>query len=156
MLYRILLLFVQHQHVYFLSWVIFTVFCLNVKSEFSEITFIEAHILQTPWTIQICLKYLPLPGRLCVILLISFSVKFIPMFCKRVPTLLTSIILSCEKEKHVQKTYWFYNVAIDFTYCALLLQLCIVKAMVFPLVMYKCESWTIKKAKCRRIDAFEL
>ena len=32
----------------------------------------------------------------------------------------------------------------------------IVKAMVFPLVMYGCESWTVKKAECRRIDAFEL
>ena len=33
---------------------------------------------------------------------------------------------------------------------------CLVKAMVFPVVMYACESWTIKKAKHRRIDAFEL
>ena len=33
---------------------------------------------------------------------------------------------------------------------------CLVKAMVFPLVMYGCESWTVKKAECRRIDAFEL
>ena len=32
----------------------------------------------------------------------------------------------------------------------------LVKAMVFPVVMYGCESWTIKKAKCQRIDAFEL
>ena len=32
----------------------------------------------------------------------------------------------------------------------------LVKAMVFLVVMYGCESWTIKKAKCRRIDAFEL
>ena len=32
----------------------------------------------------------------------------------------------------------------------------LVKAMVFPLVMYGCESWTIKKAECRRTDAFEL
>ena len=32
----------------------------------------------------------------------------------------------------------------------------IVKTMVFSVVMYGCESWTIKKAKCRRIDAFEL
>ena len=32
----------------------------------------------------------------------------------------------------------------------------LVKAMVFPIVMYGCESWTIKKAECRRIDAFEL
>ena len=33
---------------------------------------------------------------------------------------------------------------------------CVVKAMVFPVVMYGCESWTIKKAECQRIDAFEL
>ena len=33
---------------------------------------------------------------------------------------------------------------------------CLVKAMVFPVVMYGCETWTIKKAECQRIDAFEL
>ena len=33
---------------------------------------------------------------------------------------------------------------------------CLVKAMVFPVVTYGCESWTVKKAECRRIDAFEL
>ena len=33
---------------------------------------------------------------------------------------------------------------------------CLVKAMVFPVVMYGCESWTVKKAKHRRIDTFEL
>ena len=33
---------------------------------------------------------------------------------------------------------------------------CLVKAVVFPVVMYGCESWTVKKAECRRIDAFEL
>ena len=32
---------------------------------------------------------------------------------------------------------------------------CLVKAMVFPVVMYGCESWTVKKAECRRIDAFQ-
>ena len=32
----------------------------------------------------------------------------------------------------------------------------IVKAMVFPVVVYRCESWTIKKAGCRRIDALEI
>ena len=32
----------------------------------------------------------------------------------------------------------------------------VLKAMVFPVVMYGCESWTVKKAECRRIDAFEL
>ena len=35
-------------------------------------------------------------------------------------------------------------------------KVCLVKAMVFPVVMYVCESWTIKKAECWRIDAFEL
>ena len=35
-------------------------------------------------------------------------------------------------------------------------KVCLVKAMVFPVVMYGCESWTIKKAECWRLDAFEL
>ena len=35
-------------------------------------------------------------------------------------------------------------------------KVCLVKAMVFPVVMYGYESWTIKKAECQRIDAFEL
>ena len=35
-------------------------------------------------------------------------------------------------------------------------KVCLVKAMIFPVVTYGCESWTIKKAECRRIDAFEL
>uniref|UniRef100_A0AC11D1S7 Uncharacterized protein n=1 Tax=Ovis aries TaxID=9940 RepID=A0AC11D1S7_SHEEP len=35
-------------------------------------------------------------------------------------------------------------------------KICLVKAVVFPVVMYGCESWTVKKAECRRIDAFEL
>ena len=38
----------------------------------------------------------------------------------------------------------------------LLTKVHLVKAMVFPVVMYRCESWTIKKAECQRIDAFEL
>ena len=37
----------------------------------------------------------------------------------------------------------------------MLAKVCLVKAMVFPIIMYRCESWTIKKAECR-IDAFEL
>ena len=32
----------------------------------------------------------------------------------------------------------------------------LVKSMIFPVAMYGCESWTVKKAECRRIDAFEL
>ena len=35
-------------------------------------------------------------------------------------------------------------------------KVCLVKAMVFPVVTYGCETWTMKKAECRRIDAFEL
>ena len=35
-------------------------------------------------------------------------------------------------------------------------KVCLAKAMVFPVVMYGCESWTVKKAECRRMDAFEL
>ena len=38
----------------------------------------------------------------------------------------------------------------------LLTKVRLVKAMVFPVVMYGCESWTVKKAECRRTDAFEL
>ena len=35
-------------------------------------------------------------------------------------------------------------------------EVCLVKAMVFPVIIYGCESWTIKTAECRGIDAFEL
>ena len=35
-------------------------------------------------------------------------------------------------------------------------KVCLVKAMVFPVVMYRCESWTVRKAEPQRIDAFEL
>ena len=41
-------------------------------------------------------------------------------------------------------------------YITLPTKVCLVKAMVFPVVMYGCESWTIKKAEHQRIDAFEL
>ena len=44
----------------------------------------------------------------------------------------------------------------EITDITLLTKICLVKAMVFPVVMYGCESWTIKKAECQRIDAFEL
>ena len=48
------------------------------------------------------------------------------------------------EEKHIEKQrHYFANKGL-------------VKAMVFPVVMYGCESWTVKKAECRRIDAFEL
>ena len=35
-------------------------------------------------------------------------------------------------------------------------KVCLIKTMVFPVVMYGCESWTVKKAECEKIDAFEL
>ena len=38
----------------------------------------------------------------------------------------------------------------------LLTKVCLIKAMIFPVVMYGCESWTIKKAECERIDVFAL
>ena len=38
----------------------------------------------------------------------------------------------------------------------MLTKVCLVKAMVFPVIMYECDSWTIKKAECQTIDAFEL
>ena len=41
-------------------------------------------------------------------------------------------------------------------YITLQTKVCLVKAMIFPVVMYGCKSWTIKKAECQRIDAFEL
>ena len=42
------------------------------------------------------------------------------------------------------------------TYITLPTKVHLVKAIVFPVVMYGCESWTIEKAECQRIDAFEL
>ena len=39
---------------------------------------------------------------------------------------------------------------------SLLTKVCLVKAMVFPVIMYGCEIWTVKKAECCRIDAFVL
>ena len=40
--------------------------------------------------------------------------------------------------------------------CSLLTKVHIVKAVVFPVVLYGCESWTVKKAECQRIGAFEI
>ena len=48
------------------------------------------------------------------------------------------------------------NSILKRTDITLLTKVHIVKALVFPVVMYGCESWTLKKAECRRIDAFQL
>ena len=48
------------------------------------------------------------------------------------------------------------DIIFKSTDITLLIKVCLVKVMVFPVVMYGCESWTVKKAEHRRIDAFEL
>ena len=48
------------------------------------------------------------------------------------------------------------NLVSILTSITLLTQVCLVKDMVFPVVMYGCESWTVRKAVLQRIDAFEL
>ena len=55
-----------------------------------------------------------------------------------------------------RKTVTNLDRILKFRDIILLTKICLVKAMVFPLVMYGCESWTIRKAEHQRIDAFEL
>ena len=50
----------------------------------------------------------------------------------------------------------FLSLPVSSRDITLLTKVCLVKAMVFPVVMYGSESWTVKKAECRRIDAFEV
>ena len=52
--------------------------------------------------------------------------------------------------------YILYYMAYIYIYIPLPTKVCIVKAMIFPVVTYSYESWTIKKADCQRIEAFEL
>ena len=58
--------------------------------------------------------------------------------------------------KRWKKSYDQPRQHIKSRYITLLIKVCLVKAMVFPVVMYGYESWSIKKAECQRIDAFEL
>ena len=82
---------------------------------------------------------------------------------------------SSQREEHVQKP-WRHEIMYNgvpvlgktqpISYCVtdilksrditLPTKVSLVKAMVFPVVMYGCESWTVNKIECRRIDAFEL
>ena len=55
-----------------------------------------------------------------------------------------------------RKSYDHLDSILKSRHITLLTKVHLVKVMVFPAVMYGCESWTIKKAECRRIDAFEL
>ena len=50
----------------------------------------------------------------------------------------------------------FLSLPVSSRDITLLTKVCLVKALVFPVVMYGSESWTVKKAECRRIDAFEV
>ena len=61
--------------------------------------------------------------------------------------------LQCKKREREKDKHCILTHVYDIT---LPTKVCLVKAMVFPVVMYGCESWTVKKAQCQRIDAFEL
>ena len=66
---------------------------------------------------------------------------------------------SCEIKRHLllgRKAMTSLDSILKSRDITLLTKVCLVKAMVFPVVMYGCESWTIKKAEHQRIDAFEL
>ena len=68
-----------------------------------------------------------------------------------------------ESSNRTQRTvsnikWWLFEATESWSglFTAKLIKVCLVKAVVFPVVMYRCESWTIKRAECQRIDAFEL
>ena len=63
---------------------------------------------------------------------------------------------SHEIKRHLRKVMTNLDSIFKSRDITLLTKVLLVKAMVFPVVMYGCESWTVKKAECRRIDAFEL
>ena len=67
-------------------------------------------------------------------------------------------ILWCSAFFIVQLSHLYMNTGkiIAWLNGSLLAKVHLVKAMFFPVVMYRCESWTVKKVECRRIDAFEL
>ena len=66
---------------------------------------------------------------------------------------------SCEIKRHLlpgRKAMINLDSILESSDTTLPTKIRLVKAMVFPVVMYGCESWTIKKGECQRIDAFEL
>ena len=60
------------------------------------------------------------------------------------------------KDAHWKESYDKPDIVLKSRHITLLTKVCIVKTMVFPVLMYRCESWTIKKAEHWRTDAFEL
>ena len=85
----------------------------------------------------------------------NFSIYCLKHHCKTTFFLRSIIYLPPWKESYDQPRQQIDNILIsrDIT---LTTKVCLVKAMVFPVIMYGCDSWTIKKAERRRIDAFEL
>ena len=66
---------------------------------------------------------------------------------------------SCEIKRHLllgRKVMTILDSIFKSRDITLPTKICLVKAMIFPVVMYGCEIWTVKKAECRRMDAFEL
>ena len=61
---------------------------------------------------------------------------------------------ACSLEK--KKTMTNLDSILKSRDITLLTKVCVVKALIFPVVMYECESWAIKKAECQRIYAFKL
>ena len=57
---------------------------------------------------------------------------------------------------HSDRCDMVHHCGFDLHFSTLPTKVCLVKGMVFPVVMYGCESWTIKKGECQKIDAFEL
>ena len=94
-------------------------------------------------------------GRGCLLWLVRFLGKTLLAF------VLLHFLLQCQiflYSRYLLTSYFCIQVPYDekdiFFWLLVLEDL--VKAMVFPVVMYGCESWPVKKAECRRIDAFEL
>ena len=69
------------------------------------------------------------------------------------------LLVSIRKGKHkesIRKVMTNLDSILKSRDITLPIKVCLVKAVVFPVVMYGCESWTVKKAECQKIDAFEL
>ena len=70
-------------------------------------------------------------------------------WCSGVKSIAVQWLLACPSETNLDSIFKSRDITLPT-------KVHLFKAMVFPVVMYGCESWTIKKAECRRIDAFEL
>ena len=80
-------------------------------------------------------------------------IKILFLYQESKQRILMSLAFSLLYSRTLTSIHGYWKNHADVT---LLTKVRIVKAMVFPVVMYGCESWAIKKAECQRIDAFEL